>query len=293
MANTDTPFNLSFDELMAQLEQNPNGSTADTPSTPAPEAPAGELSFEELAARAMAQAAQSGKVVQSGAVVEADAPAEEPVKELSFEEMVAQAQGQMAQAPAAPLSFEALAEKARQDAGMAPTEESKEAEAAGESAVEDPATGEPAVETKAEKPATEEPEVAEPVIEEPRAEEPAIKESETEKPEPESDFGMNPPENTETETQAAEMQKKPKRSRKKKVQTAEAPAAEPVKDVTSDYLVEIPGVTAAPESEAPMGALFTKDEVAALRADIRAFVRRELKLAMVEALKEVLHDFAD
>ena len=40
-----------------------------------------------------------------------------------------------------------------------------------------------------------------------------------------------------------------------------------------------------------MEALFTPEEVAALRADIRTLVRSEIKRAMVEAVKELLHDF--
>ena len=307
----DTPFGMSFDELIAQVESNNTAAQ----ETPAPETnqtantPAQGLSFEEMAAQATGQDTPAQGLSFEEMVAQAtsqDAPAQAapteglsfdemvaqatgqttPAQEtnqvggLSFEDMVAQATGQKAEsaskASSESVSFEELVEQAKAQAGMTSAEspaKDEEASVSEEAKNEAPTGASVSEEAKNEAPA------GASVSEEAKNEAPA-----------ENAFGMNPPEVSETAEEEPAQKAKPRR-RKKKTAAEQQPETPIVEDKTADYEVEIPGVTAPKEEPIALGALFTKDEVAALRADIQTFVRNELKRAMVGALKDVLHDF--
>ena len=293
----DTPFGMSFDELIAQVESNNTAAQ----ETPAPETnrtantPAQGLSFEEMAAQATGQDAPAHGLSFEEMVAQAtgqDTPAQAaPTEGLSFDEMVAQATGQTTPAQetnqAGGLSFEDMVAQATgqkvESASKASSEsvsfeelvEQAKAQA-GMTSAESPAKDEEA--SVSEEAKNEAPTGAS-VSEEAKAEAPA-----------EDTFGMNPPEVSETAEEEPAQKAKPRR-RKKKAAAEQQPETPIVEDKTADYEVEIPGVTAPKEEPTALGALFTKDEVAALRADIQTFVRNELKRAMVGALKDVLHDF--
>lgn len=293
-----SPFNMSFDALVAQVTGNqgnvapaapevqpethtepvtPTEQTAasvqtSTPtSTPSVENSApetGALSFEDLVAKSQAQAAgtplteeEKHEAVEPAQVSEE--PAETPTESLSFEEQIAQAQ-------AAQTSV----------ATAATAEETKVNETAAETAPAEEVKEETVPEATAE--AADVAPTAE-ATENPTADEPA-----EEKPE----------------------EKKKRRRRKRAKDVAEETAEEKVSeekpaDITDNYRVDLPGVTgskmdpvvnipASVETNAgdnTINALFTPEEVAAIRADIRSFVRKELKLAVVDAVKELLNDF--
>ncbi len=85
---------------------------------------------------------------------------------------------------------------------------------------------------------------------------------------------------------------------------------DPLPDTTGDYKVDVLGEAKAAEESgseqksnlpddrrsmypASMESLFTKEELEELRADIRAFVRREIKTAMVGAMKDLLTELSE
>ena len=279
----DTPFNLSFDQLLAQMNGgNPEAETpataptaALTESAPAEQTPrpastteSHTPTFEELVAQAQANAAQTNTAPAAPATPVTPVPASTAAPEVShtptFEELVAQAQANAAQAT----------------------------ETATEPVKEEPVKEEPVKEEPVkEEPVKEEPVKEEPVKEEPVKEEP-VKEEPVKEALPETG-AMNPPET------AAEppKEKKPTKSAKK---TKAAKKASPSKtelpeDNTESYRVSL---TPTEETEANgkettsvMERLFSEEEVAAMRADIRHFVRKEFKLALVDAMKELLTDF--
>ena len=237
------------------------------------------MSFDDL----VKQVAENGGA-GTASQAPAPAPAPAPVPEDSFEAMVAQAQAASANVPApAPSvsgtakapetvpedSFEAMLARAQAGASLAAPEP--------EPAKEEPAKEEPKPELVKEEPKPE------PVKEEP-------------KPEPASgvEGAMNPPEEPVKEEKADKdkpAKEKPKRSRSKKKDapdTVEAP--EPPEDRTESYRVDVFGDK--PKESLSMDVLFTKEEVAAFRQMLQVFVRTELKMAMVGAMKELLHDFA-
>ena len=84
---------------------------------------------------------------------------------------------------------------------------------------------------------------------------------------------------------------KPASKSRKKKKTA-APEEKP-EDKTEEYRVNLGQETASVEVAATMERLFSEEEVAALRADIQSFVRKEFKRAMVGAMKELLTEFND
>lgn len=301
-----SPFNMSFDALVAQVTGN-QGNTApavqetkaepvtstelvtstepaaesvqastpaSTPSVETSSPETGALSFEDLVAKSQAQAAgtpltqeEKHEDVEPTPVVEE--PAETATESLSFEEQIAQAQ-------AAQTAVVSAAEEPK-------TEETKaeeSTEAATETAVTEEVKEKTAPETAAET-------VAETGSAE-SAENPAAAESAEDKPE----------------------EKKKRRRRKKTKDIAEETAEEKVQDekpadITEEYRVDLPGVTGSKEDpvvnisvsvetksdDNTINSLFTPEEVAAIRADIRSFVRKELKLAVVDAVKELLNDF--
>ena len=221
----DTPFNLSFDQLLAQM--NGGNPEAETPATAPTAAPAESASAEQTP--------------RPASTTESHTP--------TFEELVAQAQANAAQAT------------------------------------------ETTTEPVKEEPVKEEPMKEEPVKEEPVKEEP-VKEEPVKEDLPETG-AMNPPET------AAEppKEKKPTKSAKK---TKAAKKASPSKtelpeDNTESYRVSLTPTedteANGKETTSVMERLFSEEEVAAMRADIRHFVRKEFKLALVDAMKELLTDF--
>ena len=274
----DTPFNLSFDQLLAQM--NGGNPEAETPATAPTAAPAESASaeqtprpastteshtptFEELVAQAQANAAQTNTAPAAPATPVTPVPASTAAPEAShtptFEELVAQAQANAAQAT----------------------------ETTTEPVKEEPVKEEPVKE----EPVKEEPVKEEPVKEEPVKEEP-VKEEPVKEDLPETG-AMNPPET------AAEppKEKKPTKSAKK---TKAAKKASPSKtelpeDNTESYRVSLTPTedteANGKETTSVMERLFSEEEVAAMRADIRHFVRKEFKLALVDAMKELLTDF--
>lgn len=114
----------------------------------------------------------------------------------------------------------------------------------------------------------------------------------------------------ETDKKEAEAGKPAKRTRKSKKSAAKEEKKDPLPDITADFKVDVLGegtpemaAPAAKAEESPasnmdnqplaMETLFTPDEIAAFRTDIRAFVRREFKMAMVGAVKELLKEFGE
>ena len=284
----DTPFNLSFDQLLAQM--NGGNPEAETPATAPTAAPAESASaeqtprpastteshtptFEELVAQAQANAAQTNTAPAAPATPVTPVPASTAAPEAShtptFEELVAQAQANAAQAT------------------ETTTEPVKEEPVKEEPVKEEPVKEEPVKE----EPVKEEPVKEEPVKEESVKEEP-VKEEPVKEDLPETG-AMNPPET------AAEppKEKKPTKSAKK---TKAAKKASPSKtelpeDNTESYRVSLTPTedteANGKETTSVMERLFSEEEVAAMRADIRHFVRKEFKLALVDAMKELLTDF--
>ena len=118
--------------------------------------------------------------------------------------------------------------------------------------------------------------------------------------EPEKTEEAVQPENTAaTETvQPEKAEKKPGKTRKKTAKkTAGEETKEPLPDMTDSYRVDLPGKTSTevPDDRrgmypASMESLFTKEELEELRADIRTFMRREIRTAMVGAMKDLLKE---
>ena len=289
MASTDTPFGMSFDELIAQVSAEGNAAPAEPIKTEGKaEATTSRLSFDEMVAQAQAGVAKEAVEAPSKAANEVERP-------LSFDELVAQAQAVATEeepvtpkgavvsneAPAsaktdnnaAPLSFDALVAQAQTAAGIS---NASGAETTGK------------------------------VWNPPSEEAPEEVNNEAETVEEAPDLDMNQPEagakevpEAENQTEASEDKPeakptKSKRSKRKKAAPAEVPVVE---DKTEDYRVELPQASSKADDSvtvetATMDTLFTPEEVASLRADIQTFVRRELKLALKGALKEVLNDFS-
>ena len=255
----DTPFNLSFDQLLAQM--NGGNPEAETPTA------------------APAESASAEQTPRPASTTESHTP--------TFEELVAQAQANAAQtntAPAAPATpvTPVPASTAAPEASHTPTFEELVAQAQANAAQATETTTEPVKE----EPVKEEPVKEEPVKEEPVKEEPVKEDL------PETG-AMNPPET------AAEppKEKKPTKSAKK---TKAAKKASPSKtelpeDNTESYRVSLTPTedteANGKETTSVMERLFSEEEVAAMRADIRHFVRKEFKLALVDAMKELLTDF--
>lgn len=106
------------------------------------------------------------------------------------------------------------------------------------------------------------------------------------------------PEKTEKSVQPEKAEKKPGKTRKKTAKkTAGEETKEPLPDMTDSYRVDLPGKTSTevPDDRkgmypASMESLFTKEELEELRADIRTFMRREIRTAMVGAMKDLLKE---
>ena len=109
-------------------------------------------------------------------------------------------------------------------------------------------------------------------------------------------------ETAEPVAETAKLEQKQKRARRsggRKKEVAAEAEKEPLPDTTEDYKVDILGEKKEPpvsqEEDQPLSveSLFTAEEIAAFRADIRAFVRKEFKTAMVGAVKDLLKEFSE
>ena len=290
-----TPFNMTFDEIMARAEKG-EPLVVETPASPAQTAPVSTAetsatatsshtpTFEEMVAQAQANAAGTAPApVEETPAVKTPAPAvETPVEETpaptvetphtpTFDELVAQAQA-----------------KAAISTDTAPAKE------------------EVVEETPAKEEVVEETPVKEEIVEETPAKEEVVEETPVKEEVVEDVPVMNPPESAETsnvkeeakpETSEKEVPKaKPASKSRKKKKTA-APEEKP-EDKTEEYRVNLGQETEAKETASvevatTMERLFSEEEVAALRADIQSFVRKEFKRAMVGAMKELLTEFND
>ena len=243
----DTPFNLSFDQLLAKMNgENPDVETPATTEAHATEAHT--PTFEELVAQAQANAtptnSQPVNSVKTPASVVESTPVETP-------------------APTHTPTFEELVAQAQANAKVEPVKE-------------EPVKEEPVKE----EPVKEEPVKEEPVKEEPVKEEPATTET------------MNPPETPVI----AEKPKETKPAKSTKKSKAAKSKTEVPEDKTEEYRVNLTPAEESNKTEkttdtSMMDRLFSEEEVAAMRADIRHFVRKEFKLALVDAMKELLTDF--
>lgn len=328
----DTLFNMSFDELIAQVGSgggNANAASAEpqagtqpaaeTPSVPASDNTAGgtATSFDEMVEKAQSAAssgtgssfddmvaqAQNNTAAEPAGDPKAtetaskqDAPA--PSSELSFDDLVAKAQAEAAgttqpdggtKADEAPASAETVQEtKADASSQNAEAKTSSEPETFDEmvAKAQAQATG-----TPAEKP-EEKTEEVQPEI--PDASD--TKPTETQEAKEVSEDKNDPEDGKEAKE---EKPKKTRKTRKKKAEEKPEEGAEeaPI-DTTDNYRVDIleNGVTTemvnGRADNSTMDVLFSPEEVAAIRKDIRAFVRKELKMAMVDAMKELLNDFS-
>lgn len=270
-----TPFNMTFDEIMARAEKG-EPLVVETPASPAQTASVSTAetsatatsshtpTFEEMVAQAQANAAGTAPApVEETPAVKTPAPAvETPVEETpaptvetphtpTFDELVAQAQA-----------------KAAISTDTAPAKEE----------------------------VVEETPVKEEIVEETPAKEEVVEDVPVMNP-PESAETSNVKEEAKPETSEKEVPKaKPASKSRKKKKTA-APEEKP-EDKTEEYRVNLGQETEAKETASvevatTMERLFSEEEVAALRADIQSFVRKEFKRAMVGAMKELLTEFND
>lgn len=271
----------SFDDMFADAQNTvpANASRAQETAAGAAQTP----SFDDMFAGAPNTVPANASQTETAA--ETSQPAKDQPVIPSFDEMFAQSQ-QTAQPAAQGISFDEFI-NAPQD----PASDNNNIQ---------PAGSEAKTETQAEEAAAEET----PAQEEAGAKEeaPVVKED-----------GKTPVKDT---AQAEEEGKGPeagkptaKRSRKSKKTAKEEEKKEPLPDITADFKVDVLGESKSGETPATkaeegpasdadsqplaMDALFTPDEIAAFRADIRAFVRREFKLAMVGAVKELLKEFGE
>lgn len=325
----ETPFGLSFEELLSQINTNAQKGQASAPAAPAPQAgqpapvqqagqPAPALSFDALEQQINGTAQPA-----SNAQPAANTPNTQPNAQagnMSFNSLVEQAQ-QNAQ-NTQNTSFEDLVRKAEAEAGIAEPAGEKPTEAAPEKEPVEKMSFEE-IAKQAMEHANAQAQKAETAMNSPEgpAKEAAVP-TETKEPVQAGDANgqekeaaaENPAQPEEPKGQAGEKEaggepvqaevpkeepkekptekEKPKKPRTSKSSKKQEEKKEPPQDITEDYRVDL-GIGKAPEAsgESPLTALFTPEEVAALRADIQAFVRKELKLAVVGAIKELLNDF--
>ena len=268
MSNT-TPFGMSFDELVAQAQAAGGPQTSEGAGSQAQTAGASQNSetaqvFALGAGTAAAGAGMSfDEMVSAAQKVAGSAPAvEPPAMNPPTGSNAEDAPKEEGTSASGPLSFEELVAQASAAANMGGTAPKAE-----------------------EKPAEETPKAEEKPAEEKAEEKPAEEKAE-EKPVEETAKAEEKP--------AEKKAKKSKGKSAKKAKPEEKPEETP-KDQTESYRVDLGQAKEKPEESvkvpASMEALFTPEEVAALRADIRTLVRSEIKRAMVEAVKELLRDF--
>ena len=262
MANQN-PFGMSFEELLQQA----SGGAAPAQETPTQEATGGEMSFEEMVARA-----QQASVTQPSANTEPPmnppteaAPETEPEEEeipFTYENGEAEEpkKEETASTAGAGVSFDALLQQARA-AQNAQAPKAEETPKAGETPKETP---------KAEEtPKMEETRKAEEIPEETSKTEETPKAEETPKETPKKDSA------------------KKSKSKAKKQAKEESPV-----DETESYKVDLEEKPVSTPDTLALEALFSEEELNGLRRDIRTLVRKEIKSAVVDAVKELLHEFS-
>lgn len=284
MANV---FNMTFEELLKQAGAGtvPAEETK-AEGTPAEEAPAaaqptkapaeevntdsGEMSFE-----AMVAAAQNAQAAKADIPLDMNPPkqAEEasPATEATSKEEAPEESGQV--------SFDELVRQAEAaQRGEAPKEETPKAE-------EKPAEEVPKEEKPAEEKLAEETPKAEekPAEETPKEEEKPVKTEETPKEE------EKPVEETPKEEKPKKKASKGKKAKKTEPK-AEASEESPV-DQTEEYRVDLEPKKEEGET-LKLEKLFTEEELSELRKAVRSLVYNEFKAAVVDAVKELCHEFA-
>ncbi len=298
---------LSFDEMFSEAE---NAAQTDTSAAQTGTSAFDAQSFDEL----FKQAAQVGQPAQSDTsapVGQSDAPvqavSENPSLELSFDDMYNETQKKL-QAGAGEKAETSNADKPPMNPPVddVPAKETKPQEPADEQPViEDSAVNQPAAQEPAdEQPATQASAVNQSAAQEPVNEQPVVE-----------DFAVNQP--AAEETGKKETRKAGGRKSKKKDAEDKNPdeKKESLPDITDDYKVDVLGEKPAAKEETAekaasddrkdaasvrtedpqlsMETLFTPEEIRAFRADIRAFVRREFKQAVVGVMKELLAEFSE
>ena len=271
----ETPFGLTFETLLEQMNQTgqisaAKPSTAQAAPQPAPanagtsQPSAPPMSFEELERQIQGNTAQAA-MPEPAAQAAAPEPAAQAVAPAqSLDDAVKTAQENAQKKPG--VSFDDLVKMSAVNAGItqaapaqaAPAQQPSRALSFDEMAEQAIGRVNAQVSGAAmNPPASEEPAKAEPAKAEP--------------------------------AKAKKTAKTAKKAEEKTAKKAEEKTELP-EDITENYRVDL-SAGKQPAKGGAFEALFTKDEVESLRADIRAFVRRELKLAMVGAMKDVLHDF--
>ncbi len=272
-----TQSGISFDNMLAQAGGNVQ---------------ANALSFDDLFAQAKGSV-QSKPQPEGSAAKQNEAPVkelevktEQPVVP-SFDEMFAQAQAETQSAAQSGISFDNV---------MANVQAAAQGTAAGTAISFDnviaQAEQSQAEQSQAEQSQAEQSQAEQSQAEQSQAEQPEAEQPEAEQPEAEN-FGRT--------SRGSKSRKKAEKAVKK-----EDEVKDPLPDTTEDYKVDVLGegkaeAKAADNVKQPaqvsegstlsVETLFTPEEIESLRADIRLFVRKEFKRAMVGVVKELLAEF--
>ena len=264
-AGASAPIDLNFDDMFAQAQsmtQSGAGATG-SPAAGATGSPAGtELNFDDMFAQAQAAQAAQASVTENAYAEHTASSQQDTVAETP---------------PALDISFDGLYEAAGGDAA---------AGAVSFDAIADMGAAMP--KPKAEEPKAEEPKAEEPKAEEPKAEEPkasgASKKSSGKKNAKKKDEEPKEPLPDTTEEYKVDLNQETGRSEDKPAEAAASAQEEPAADAPSQVREVYPS---------SMMSLFTKEEIKTLRETIRTFVRREIKLAMVGAMNDLLSEFSE
>lgn len=288
----DTPFAMSFEDIKAQADANMQADKGQKAAAPSQTQSAGGKSFLDMVNEAERQLAANTNEEKS---VKSDTQTTEQASVptgVSFEEMFAQAQGATAQSASAGATFEDLFSQAQGATIMPqPTVQSEAQTEAPKAPITfdnmfDAAKTETAAETQTKQPISFDD---------------ILKQTQTEAAQTAAQD-----ENKTVKTSKGSGGRKKKEPEEKK---------EPLPDNTDDYKIDLQGTGqesnpdkavsskkdvmpvehAIGQYSGPlyMDALFTPEEIEAFRADIRAFVRKEFKTAMVDAVKELLTEFGE
>ena len=262
-AGASAPIDLNFDEMFAQAQSmtqsgagtagSPTGRATGSPAAGATGSPAG-TELNFDDMFAQAQAAQAQAAQAAQASVTENAYAEHTAS--SQQDTVAETP------PALDISFDGLYEAAGGDAA---------AGAVSFDAIADMGAAMP-----------------KPTAEEPKAEEPkasgASKKSSGKKNAKKKDEEPKEPLPDTTEEYKVDLNQETGRGEDKPAEAAASVQEEPAADAPSQVREVYPS---------SMMSLFTKEEIKALRETIRTFVRREIKLAMVGAMNDLLSEFSE
>ena len=320
MSNTD-PFLMSFEEIKAQADANmradkagqepasegagttgatfldmvnaaerklasketDGGQEAAKASEPAGASAPIDLNFDDMFAQAQSMTQSGAGATGSPAAGATGSPAG---TELNFDDMFAQAQA--AQAAQASVTENAYAEhtaSSQQDT-VAETPPALDISFDGlyEAAGGDAAAGAVSFDAIADMGAA----MPKPKAEEPKAEEPkasgASKKSSGKKNAKKKDEEPKEPLPDTTEEYKVDLNQETGRSEDKPAEAAASAQEEPAADAPSQVREVYPS---------SMMSLFTKEEIKTLRETIRTFVRREIKLAMVGAMNDLLSEFSE